>query len=80
MGRFEQSSNTKNTGRNHWLYAFTPRSLQTAAYAAAKPVTPGDLAATILHHLGIDHTMEYTGEFQHLRNRLGDGESVRDLA
>ena len=34
---------------------------------------------TILHHLGIDHRLEYVDEFQRLRNRLSEGEPVRDL-
>jgi hypothetical protein len=93
LGQFEQSSNTKKTGRDHWPHAFTAilagggvrggqvygATTRDGGYVADRPVTPEDLTATILHHLGIDHTMEYTDEFQHLRNRLSDGEPVRDL-
>ena len=30
------------------------------------PVTPADLTATVLHHLGIDFTQRYEDEFQRL--------------
>ena len=43
------------------------------------PVTPADLSATILRHLGVDHRREYEDEFQRLRHRLSDGEPVRGL-
>jgi hypothetical protein len=42
-------------------------------------VTPADLSATILHHLGIDFGMSYEDDFQHLRHRLSDGRVVREL-
>ena len=45
----------------------------------SRATTPADLAATVLHHLGIDPGAEYVDEFQHLRNRLSDGEPIRDL-
>lgn len=94
MGQFEQSSNTKKTGRDHWPHAFTAilagggvrggqvygSTTRDAGYVLDKPVTPADLTATILHHLGIDHTQKYEDEFQHLRNTLSDGQPVRDLA
>jgi hypothetical protein len=44
-----------------------------------KPVTPADLTATILYHLGIDHHQRYEDEFQRLQNRLSEGSPVRDL-
>jgi hypothetical protein len=93
MGQFEQSSNTQKTGRDHWPYAFTAilagggvrggqaygATTREGGYVADKPVTPADLSATILHRLGIDHTQEYVDEFQHRRNRLSEGQPVRDL-
>ena len=93
MGQFEQSSNTKKSGRDHWPHAFTAllagggvrggqvygATTRDAGYVLEKPVSPGDLTATILHHLGIDHTRTYEDEFQHLRNCLSDGQPVRDL-
>ncbi|MSR54682.1 MAG: DUF1501 domain-containing protein [Gemmataceae bacterium] len=93
MGQFEQSTNTKKSGRDHWPHAFTAllagggvrggqvygATTRDAGYVLEKPVSPGDLTATILHHLGIDHTRTYEDEFQHLRNCLSDGQPVRDL-
>jgi uncharacterized protein (DUF1501 family) len=93
MGQFTQSSNTRKTGRDHWPNAFTAllagggvrggqfygATTSTGGYVADKPVSPADLAATILFHLGIDHTRQYEDEFQHLMHRLSDGTPVRDL-
>jgi hypothetical protein len=93
LGQFTQSTNTRKTGRDHWPHAFTAllagggvrggqvygATTRDAGYVADKPVTPADLTATILYHLGIDPAQEYEDEFQHLRNRLSDGRPVRDL-
>jgi hypothetical protein len=93
MGQFEQSSNTKKTGRDHWPYAFTAllagggvrggqvygATTTDGGYVSDKPVTPADLTATILYHLGIDYTQRYEDEFQRQRNRLSEGRPVRDL-
>lgn len=93
LGQFTQSANTRKTGRDHWPHAFTAlvagggtqvgraygETTPDAGYVREKPVTPADLTATILHHLGIDHRQEYEDEFQHLRNRLSDGEPIKDL-
>jgi hypothetical protein len=37
------------------------------------------LVAGGMSYFGIDHRAVYEDEFQHLRNRLSDGEPVRDL-
>jgi hypothetical protein len=93
MGQFEQSSNTKKTGRDHWPYAFTAllagggvrggqvygATTRDGGYVSDRPVTPADLSATILYHLGIDYTQRYEDEFQRLHNRLSEGRAVRDL-
>jgi uncharacterized protein (DUF1501 family) len=93
LGQFTQSSNTQKTGRDHWPHAFTAllagggirggqaygTTTRDGGYVATHPVTPADLTATILHHLGIDPTQHYTDDFQHLRNRLSEGKVVRDL-
>jgi len=93
LGQFTQSSNTRKTGRDHWPHAFTAilagggvrggqvygATARDGGYVADRPVTPADLTATVLHHLGIDPAAEYLDEFQHLRNRLSDGRPVRDL-
>jgi uncharacterized protein (DUF1501 family) len=93
IGQFTQSSNTQKTGRDHWPHAFTAlvagggvrggqvygATTSLGGYVADKPVSPADLSATILHHLGVDHTQEYDDEFQKLRFRLSDGIPVTDL-
>jgi hypothetical protein len=93
MGQFTQSANTKKSGRDHWPHAYTAllagggvaggqvygATSANGGYVADKPVTPADLSATILHHLGIDPTQEYQDEFQQLRYRLSDGRVVKDL-
>jgi uncharacterized protein (DUF1501 family) len=93
LGQFTQSANTRKTGRDHWPHAFTAllsgggvrggqvygATTPDAGYVVDKPVTPADLTATILHHLGIDHTQEYEDEFQRRRNRLSEGTVVRGL-
>jgi uncharacterized protein (DUF1501 family) len=93
LGQFSQSTNTQRTGRDHWPHAFTAllagggvrggqvygTTTSDGGLVSSKPVTPADLTATVLRHLGIDHTREYEDEFQHLHNRLSDGQPVPDL-
>ncbi|HJT75900.1 MAG TPA: DUF1501 domain-containing protein, partial [Gemmataceae bacterium] len=93
LGQFTQSSNTRKTGRDHWPHAFTAllagggvrggqvygATTVDGGYVKDCPVTPADLTATVLHHLGIDYTHEYVDEFQRLQNRLSEGRPVRDL-
>jgi hypothetical protein len=93
LGQFSQSSNTVKSGRDHWPHAFTAllagggvrggqiygATTSDGGYVRDKPVTPADLTATILSHLGIDPTRVYVDEFQRLRNRLSPGSPVRDL-
>ncbi len=93
LGQFTQSSNTQKSGRDHWPHAFTAllagggvrggqvygATTRNGGYVADKPVTPADLTATILYHLGIDFTREYSDGFQNLRHRLSEGTPVRDL-
>ncbi|MGL4555755.1 MAG: DUF1501 domain-containing protein, partial [Gemmataceae bacterium] len=93
MGQFSQSTNTQKTGRDHWPHAFTAllagggvrggqvygATTADGGYVKENPVTPADLTATILHHLGIDPAQEYVDEFQHQRHRLSEGRVVRDL-
>lgn len=92
MGQFTQSSNTRKTGRDHWPHCFTALlagggvrggqiygATSNGGFVVDKPVTPADLAATILHHLGIDYSRTYVDEFQRLSNRLSVGRPVKDL-
>jgi hypothetical protein len=55
------------------------RTTPNGGFVADRPVTPADLTATILWHLGLDYTSRYEDEFQRLRHRLSDGSPVRDL-
>lgn len=94
MGQFSQSSNTRKTGRDHWPQAFTAllagggvRGGQvygaTDHHSAAvkdKPVTPADLSATILTHLGVDPRRVYVDEFQSQPHALSIGKPLLDLS
>jgi hypothetical protein len=93
MGQFTQSSNTQKTGRDHWPHAFTAllagggvrggqvygATSSNGGFVADRPVSPADLTATILWHLGIDFRDQYEDEFQRLRHRLSEGTPVKDL-
>ena len=93
LGQFTQSTNTQRSGRDHWPNAFTAllagggvrggqvygATTPDGGYVADRPVTPADLTATVLHHLGIDPARQYEDEFQRLRHHLSDGRPVRDL-
>lgn len=93
MGQFSQSSNTQKTGRDHWPSAFTAlvagggvRGGQVygatnphGAFVQEKPVTPADLAATMLEHVGIATTESYVDELQGQAHRLSIGKPLREL-
>jgi hypothetical protein len=93
LGQFSQSANTRKTGRDHWPHAFTALlagggvrggqvygvTTADAGYVRDLPVTPADLTATILYHLGIDPAQRYEDEFQRLHPRLSDGRPIREL-
>jgi hypothetical protein len=92
MGQFTQSSNTQRTGRDHWPHAFTAllagggvrggqvygSTNRDGGYVSDKPVTPADLTATVLHHLGIDFTRRYEDGFQRQLNQLSEGKPVTE--
>lgn len=92
MGQFTQSSNTQSSGRDHWPHAFTAlvagggvrggqvygATSANAGFVVDRPVSPADLTATILSHLGVDYTQEYDDEFQKLKRRLSEGRPVTD--
>lgn len=94
LGQFTQSANTKAGGRDHWPHAFTAllagggisggqvygSTTASGGYVATQPVTPADLTATILEHLGIDPALEYDDGFQKLHQRLSEGIAMSDLA
>ena len=94
MGQFSQSANTQKTGRDHWPHAFTAllagggvrggqvygATNDNGGYVTDKPVSPADLSATILTHLGIDPSQTYHDEFQKLPRKLSEGSVVQGLA
>lgn len=87
MGQFSQSSNTKKTGRDHWPQAFTAlvagggvrggqvygQTDPQGAFVTRNPVSPSDLAATVLHQVGIDPRQRYTDEMNSPPHLLSDG-------
>lgn len=93
IGQFTQNGMTQKTGRDHWPYAFTVllagggvrggqaygATDKNGAFVKDQPVSPADLAATIFHHLGIDHRQEYWDEFQQVPRQLATGEPLRNL-
>lgn len=93
IGQIVQNGMTEKTGRDHWPHAFTVllagggvRGGQAygttnpiGAYVRDRPVTPADLSATILAHLGVDASQQYFDEFQRMHQRLSVGQVIRDL-
>ncbi|MFM7057480.1 MAG: DUF1501 domain-containing protein [Planctomycetota bacterium] len=90
VGQFTQNAMTEASGRDHWPHAFTVllagggiRGGQVfgatdhhAAHVRDNPVTPADLTATILEHLGIDTTRQYWDPFQQQRQVLTQGRAI----
>lgn len=93
LGQFSQSTNTRKTGRDHWPLAFTALLAgggvrggqvygETDPHAATvkdKPVSPADLSATILRHLGVDSTQRYVDDFQSEPHALSIGKPITEL-
>jgi len=93
IGRVVQNNMTEATGRDHWPHAFTVlmagggvrggqiygASDGQGAYVKENPVSPGDLAATILDHLGIDRDKSYHAPLLNEHHPLSVGVPIRDL-
>ncbi len=93
IGLVTQNGMTEKTGRDHWPHAFTAlvagggvrggqaygATTANGGYVDQNPVTPADLTATILDHLGIDCRLTYFDEFQNIPRRLSTGRIIRDL-
>ena len=93
IGQFVQNAMTEKTGRDHWPHAFTVllagggvrggqvygATTRNGGYVKDSPVSPADLSATILHHLGIDPTREYWDHFQQIPRKLSEGSPLRNL-
>jgi hypothetical protein len=93
MGEFGRTPRiNENAGRDHWPNCFSVALAgagipggrhvgatdKLGAYPSDRPVTPGELAATIFHALGIDPTLELTsadGRPFH----ISEGEPVQEL-
>jgi hypothetical protein len=93
IGQIVQNGMTEKTGRDHWPHAFTVllagggvrggqaygETNAIGAFVKDRPVSPADLSATILYHLGIDFTRQYWDEFQQMRQKLSTGQPIKDL-
>jgi hypothetical protein len=93
IGLITQNGMTEKTGRDHWPHAFTVllagggvrggqvygETNATGGYVADRPVTPADLSATVLSHLGINPHQEYDDRFQRMPQRLSEGRAIRGL-
>jgi uncharacterized protein (DUF1501 family) len=92
MGRTPRIN--KNGGRDHWGFCQSAllagggvrggqvygETNAIGAFVKERPVSPADLSATILYHLGIDFTRDYWDEFQQMRQKLSAGRPIKDLA
>jgi hypothetical protein len=93
VGQTVQNAMTAKTGRDHWPHAFTAllaggrvrggqvcgATTATGGYVKDNPVSPADLSATILDHLGIDPAQEYWDHFQQIPRKLSTGKPLRVL-
>jgi uncharacterized protein (DUF1501 family) len=94
IGQTVQNNMTDQTGRDHWPHAFTAllagggvrggqvygETNKFGGYIKDKPVSPADLSATILHHLGIDPEQEYWDVFQQVTRKLSVGSPITTLS
>jgi hypothetical protein len=93
IGQIVQNGMTEKTGRDHWPHAFTVllagggvrggqvygETNRIGAFVKDRPVSPADLSATILFHLGIDFGRDCWDEFQEVPQKLSAGRVIRDL-
>lgn len=93
IGQIVQNGMTEKTGRDHWPHAFTVllagggvrggqvygQTNPIGAFVRDRPVSPADLSATILYHLGVDSSQQYFDEFQRMHQRLSLGQVIKDL-
>jgi len=91
VGQFSQNAMTLKTGRDHWPHAFTAllagggvpggqfygETSRDGGHVLDKPVSPADLSATILQHLGVDTSRRYWDEFQKVTRKVCEGTPVR---
>ena len=93
IGRITQNNATEATGRDHWPHAFTVLMAgggvrggqvygstdRQGGYVKDKPVSPADLAATILLHLGIERSEHYHAPVFDESYEIATGRAIRDL-
>lgn len=93
IGQIVQNGMTEKSGRDHWPHAFTVllagggvrggqvygETNRIGAFVKDRPVSPADLSATILFHLGIDFSRDYWDEFQQVQQKMSTGRIIRDL-
>ena len=93
IGQIVQNGMTEKTGRDHWPHAFTVllagggvrggqaygSTNSIGAFVKDRPVSPADLSATILYHLGIEFKQHYHDEFQQVPRELSLGQAIKDL-
>lgn len=93
IGLVTQNGMTKKSGRDHWPHAFTAlvagggvrggqvygSTTRNGGDVASDPVTPADLSATVLRHVGVDPAWEYDDQFLQTSQKLSVGRSL-DLA
>ena len=92
IGQFTQNAATEKTGRDHWPHAFTAlvagggvpgghifgATDRLGGYVTDKPVTPADVAATMLTHLGVDPSLRYHAPLLSESFPLSTGRLIRD--
>ncbi len=92
IGQFTQNAATEKTGRDHWPHAFTAlvagggvpgghifgASDRQGGHVTDKPVTPPDLAATMLTYLGVDPSLRYHAPLLSESFPLSAGRPIRD--
>lgn len=93
IGQFTQNNMTQKSGRDHWPHAFTAllagggvgggrvygATTSNGGYVTDRPVSPADLAATILVGLGIDPRQHYQDHFQQVEQQVCEGRPIADL-
>lgn len=93
IGRITQNGMTEPTGRDHWPHAFTAlvagggvrggqvygATTPTGGHVADSPVSPADLTATILQHLGVDSRRRWFDPVQNLTRPICNGTPIKGL-
>ena len=85
--------NGNDAGRDHWNYCYTimlagggirggyvyGASDKSGAFPADRPMTPGDVIATMYHLLGVDHRQQLYDRFDRPHRIVPQGNLVADL-